>query len=900
MESKSIFPKGLLRSTPDSATVDGALLEAINTRFRDGARKVVGGKVVESYSLTNLDANAQEVKVYHHPESNLYVCVVKRNDSYSIEIWDKGPTGGYRKNFYSDPISPVERITIGSNSSDCLINHIGNFVHVSSQLVKQSWVLYWDPVSLSYVELPALAPLKFACGTVNNTKLPVEVDTTGLTTDEEKYNAIIGQFTKVIAEQKKLGFVNGHLSFRYAYKLFDGSYVMHSNPFYVKCGYVYRDVSSGEVNGLEVRLGATARILNDDTSADEGVVFDQVKLYLDATGILSTLNLWDSLNLIQSVCIFSSSIEEGYTVPETMSGLITHVGTYFPYSSDVSKIVDPQSLFLVKEFKVSELQDVTTFVIEDYTSIELNEGISIDNFTHHTYIPGCEYAINNKLHLGDVLTIPSSPLDNAYRKYFSVANSDIIPDSDIANLICNEVVTPSELPTDFEVHMTVELITDSGIVKRSVQIYDNFYEKDYIIGGITLTSISLLLNPVIIYPDSRARKLHITCRNTSNGYTQTLHTYELTPSSWGNFSYSKAVTSPFYKYCDFILLNNETFVRTATANTDQIGYLGTIRDYNRVQVSRLNNPFVFPAENSYRFGSENNRIIGMITAQEPITETVFSQYPVNVFTFGGIYALQQGSGDVLYSNVVELNKEVLSNPKGLLGLSGAIVFVTKEGLKLLQGRQVTDLSLEVRGDTTNSFASNIYIEESLNDSRVCQLSDKLSDSFLEYIQDSILGHSNVFNEIVVSNPSKGYSYVYNLETKSWHTISESWSQFPAYKNGLFSDINQEGDSLHHYIQTRPFFLSDAGFKKINGMLVRSEQTIAQNEFDCVVLFGSNDAKTFEAIGKVVIINETTAPVIRNTPGYYRYFSLAIVGKSADFKITSIDIQFSSRYNNKIR
>ena len=538
MQQKSIFPTGLVRNTPDEATVDGALLEAINTRNKDGARRSVGLKVEDSSMLINITGTN---RVYYHPNSNLYICSVLRGSNYVIELWQANSSGGTIQSFAINPSHATTYIQISVGSTDDLIiSHAGNFVFCSSLSAKQSWILYWDSANNTFVELEKLLPIRFAAGTFNITKIECKYDTTGLTTNKEKYDAIVGEFTKIIAEQRKNGLFNGHIAFRYAFKLFDGSFVMHSEPFYVKGGYVYRDVSSGGINGLYVNYtsGTEATIYNDDTSANERLVLDQVRLYVDATGVLTRLQQWDNLKLIRSVCVYASSIHEGYSIPETELGLITHSGfTFFPYKQDLSPVIDPQSMFLIKEWTVSELTSEFTYDIPDLTDIELNEAISVDNFTHHKYLPGCIYAYNNRYHFGNIITSVGDPLSNAFRLYFSSTNHDIVPDSDIKNLICNGFVTHSSVPSSFKVYATVEILTDNGIKKKTVEITDNVYEKTEVIGGLSLTSYTLLLNPVIIYPDSRARRIVISTKNTVGGFIQNLHTIDLKPSTWSNFSY---------------------------------------------------------------------------------------------------------------------------------------------------------------------------------------------------------------------------------------------------------------------------------------------------------------------------------------------------------------------------
>ena len=60
----SVVPKGIVRNTPDKATPDGALLESINMRFRDGGWRGTGDKTETGRYLESTDVVD---KIYHHP-----------------------------------------------------------------------------------------------------------------------------------------------------------------------------------------------------------------------------------------------------------------------------------------------------------------------------------------------------------------------------------------------------------------------------------------------------------------------------------------------------------------------------------------------------------------------------------------------------------------------------------------------------------------------------------------------------------------------------------------------------------------------------------------------------------------------------------------------------------------
>jgi len=635
---KSIYPAGIVRNTPDEATPDGALLEAINTRNKDGARRGVGGKVVDAVSLANVYTYAippdpDDVKIYYHPQSGLHIVIVKQSSNYVVQAWQANSSGGTISSFLPNPNNTYSyNSLIIDAASDASISHVGNFVYISSYLLKQRWVLYWNTEGNGYAELVDIPAVKFVASAYNRTNSEVTQDITGLTTDDEKYTAIIGKFNAFISDKAKEGYVNGRVAIRYAFKLFDGSYIMHSELFYAHPGFKTYDASGTERGGsFEIEWDATTATITsggyDTLPATKYLHVEQVRIIFDCTDIYTILQQWYDLGLIKSLCVFSSSVVKSYDVPEKWDNLIeaspgaTH--GIFPINTErVKGIADPQSFFKVKEWEISELNERIVYFIPDYSNIELNEHLPPDNFSHHKYIPECQYTYNSKIHGGNILTLLGNTPDNYFRKYFDIAYSDQYLDDAIEEAVCGALLTKTTTPSNYEIYFNVELITDDGLKIVSTLITDNVYNDgsdDY-----------LLLNPIIIYPDIRAKRFAVVIKNLTNGDSEEVFSGDLKPSDYNNYAYHAA---DLYREDtrlaieDVTLMNHFIEVRLATYSDSmpETDHADVINDYNRIQVSKQNNPFVWPADNSYRFGSEDNTILGMITAQEPITETVFGQ-----------------------------------------------------------------------------------------------------------------------------------------------------------------------------------------------------------------------------------------------------------------------------------
>ncbi len=905
MESKHIIPEGIVRNTPNEASSDSSLLEAVNVRYKDGAWRQVGNKVAE----TNYINIAENSVIYYHPSSSKYICLVFRVDTWMVEAHTPGSTGGTY-----DSLFEIATVT------NAAISHVGNFVYITSTTIPNSFVLFWNATTNSYFELNYIPELNISIhptytDNYSEGRGKCFAEITGLSTDDFKYNAVIGKFSKLIEDKRKSGLFHGHVSIKYAIKLYDGSYIMHSIPIYVHGGAFSSsiDYASGTLLRIAPRTGLTGApdegveywVVYQFIETDYGwdyITFYGIEITIDLTSALSILQSYFDCKLIQSICFFSTSIAEGYIIPNGYSELPSPNDNsserYLPNDINYSKgIYDPPSMFLIKEVLLKDiLTGSNTYTIDTFMNIETNESISPDNFTHHTLIGNNLYTINNKIHSSNIITKPSFPLTNSVRHNLFL-NSELVASQDRLKIYD----IPSSKPSGFKYYSEVSLLTQDGLKKCTSEITSDFYSCLY--NG----DVALRMNAIYTYPDIRAVSVLFWVLKESNLTSKKIFEIQLTPSIYSDYSYyvrgyaadEWSSNAPLQCFSLVVPKNNDQF--SALESYPSTIYSDLIRDYNRVQVSKLNNPFVWDAKNSYRFGNEHNTVLALTTAQEPLTETVFGMYPVIVFTEQGMYTLERGTGDVMYSNVAELNKEILSNVKGIVGITGAVIFVTKSGLKVLEGRQVSDMSIQVRGNEINPVSGDAFFNASDElDNEILSLTP---ETFISYTQGAILGFSHVFNEVVISKPSSDLSYVYNLETKSWHSVSGSYSQFlvnRAYNAGHLYDLNTESGYPVYFMQSRPLMLGLDSYKKINQMLVRSKRNVKPNQYDQIIVFGSNDAKTWICIAKILITNDTTSHSMRNMPGHYRYISYIIIGKGESFSLTGIDVLYTPAYINKLR
>lgn len=280
----------------------------------------------------------------------------------------------------------------------------------------------------------------------------------------------------------------------------------------------------------------------------------------------------------------------------------------------------------------------------------------------------------------------------------------------------------------------------------------------------------------IIYQMSGVKKMaFVECDGTSGAIASDNDMFyvDLKDSSAYNYSYALELTPTIVSAADFYaIVESEGQLWTDELTTKVLWK----KETNAINVSAQFNPYVFPVEYSYSFGGE---ILDIATSYLPISSTQVGQYPLTVFTTSGIFALEQGGGDVLYSNIVPLQPLVIGGestptPYGTF-------FVSSKNLFLLSGREIVDVSYTLGGGIDLSIRkSDSYKKLCCNTSGgFFDFSHLLSQiDFEDYIKDVALTYDQLHNELYISSNDEDiqYSYVFNLDTKSYHKVSKRYLQ----------------------------------------------------------------------------------------------------------------------------
>ena len=362
-----------------------------------------------------------------------------------------------------------------------------------------------------------------------------------------------------------------------------------------------------------------------------------------------------------------------------------------------------------------------------------------------------------------------------------------------------------------------------------------------------------------IYDICRAEKIDFIypLGNIKQGY---IYAYDVGNYSGGRWYPVPLRDSRAYNYScaiDFVL---ESAMDKAPDGTVIENHAQTIllkKEYDALNVSAQNNPFVFPVNNSYAVGG---KIIDVATPYLPIGSTKVERYPISIFTSNGIFALGQGDKSVLYGEITAVSPLVITGravptPSGTFFISSNNLYVISEG-------EAIDISGAFRGERETRLREiEAYKTLCLNSGHdiLYDFTGLLSAiDFKDFINNSVLVYDAFKNELYISNQEQKYSYVFNIDSKQFHKIPKRYSeaQYPtryALESGIDNvinivDLHNEIDMLYQPIllQSRPMSL-EVFYTHIQRIMMLVDTGLVDEQYLFLSVFGSNNLYDWDCI-----------------------------------------------------
>ncbi|MEG1650065.1 MAG: hypothetical protein RR277_09265, partial [Rikenellaceae bacterium] len=341
-----------------------------------------------------------------------------------------------------------------------------------------------------------------------------------------------------------------------------------------------------------------------------------------------------------------------------------------------------------------------------------------------------------------------------------------------------------------------------------------------------------------------------------------------------NLAYYNKLHDSTYATHSRIVFDPDRFTPTSNNKTDENLFVTK----NKIMVSLQNNPFVFEPKNCYDIETDECEIYSLTTSADQITENSFGQHPMLVFTSKGIFALEQGTGEVLYSRTVLLNKNQQYPNTQNITMSGIVFYTTENEVVALSSRKSNSVSKVIEP---------------------CLDLLPIDDNIFVYLREARLCALTWYDEIMLINSSYSYAYTYSIKSNSWATRDISAVYIDPntlMENGNIISITACEDRNHPllpHIKTNALKLGTDNMKKVEHL--SPQLSMKTNSPLTIMLWASNNLKDWYVVG-----SSEFGEKIGRCGASWRYFKTELAAKGAPapdyfLYIWAFDIKYTIKY-----
>lgn len=904
---------GLTNSPSDYDCQDGELATCLNLINEDGALRPIHQPVVAEPNIT-LPNDSCSIRYVHnvtHANKNHshYIVNCTNSSPYSWYWTEKGGDGTPHElnlgNFKVNSVTAIGNIICFVGDKNILYA----FWNKDSYNIfnKNAFNYTFSVTNTSGVEVDAIAQLgddfqgcfwtpSFGSQDYDN----LIFEGTKPNGTKTIWNAIDSMINKAMSE-------NGNTYFKYivfgvvALRLYDGTYSNISNLF-VLC-------PKDNINNSFYYNADKETIKNTEyykfIRASGYIHRHQINVQLDLTGIE---------DFVQGVDVFLTKgtdflyLDKGYdtTSMETVNNLKKRKGTITferlkksALYREFDNLTFYHSIYITKEDLGKNI---------DLLNVQgTEESLSLADMGRTSIGSSCAIAYNNRLHLANIQNYINDIFSpNPIYKFELNSSGTSFPVEKINTILGNYMDVPL---TDEGWYDYGKMNSDTAEV---IAIIDNkYYYK---------ATVQYPLNPIFVVPfqDAKSVKLYIKHKGKlmdEIGFRNiNLHQSETFGMSYYIFNAENGIFSFMQKY---ELSNNggvltrrqgDTFTSTSSKFYDEasqkcdsdgakIEQLASL-----IKVSEAENPLVFPAKNSVQVGSS---VISALAANtRPISEGQFGEAPLYAFTDEGVWVLMLGE-EGTYVARQPVNREICSNPNGILQIDDAVLYPTNRGIMMQQGRNSICITDQLDGYPFNfmemKYAKQIIATNETESGEISYI------RFKDYLKSADMIYDYYNNRIIVFNPNQAYAYVYSLKSKMWGAMKNVFNKRVNIYPESYA-TNKEGKILNVYVEepyfntpyflcSRPLTISDKEvYKTIFTCIARGYFRKEINGKCAMVLYGSNNLFDW------YLIKTSVNEYLRGIAGSpYKYFRVALIGNLAtNESISGLSAEFQERLQNKLR
>lgn len=440
--------------------------------------------------------------------------------------------------------------------------------------------------------------------------------------------------------------------------------------------------------------------------------------------------------------------------------------------------------------------------------------------------------------------------------------------------------------------IVVSLNTTSGT--KYVESSDKFFSRQDI-------DVFMICNLVKFYPDSRAEKMAIFCKDYSDNDVIFVFPLEQCEELNGAMHMGD--------FTDIFLAG--TFEEQYKVDSFDYTVDDVVELSNKIYTSESDNAFYFPLNGINTVGI--GTIQGIASTTRALSQGQFGQYPLMAFSTDGIWAMEVSSKGT-YSSIHPISREVCSNPKSITQLDQSVLFATNRSISRIAESQVVSMSDVLDGPgfnisgTLGKFLNFFNDTEDDSDTvkstkaQMRQLID-FTSSPIEFFQRCQViydyKNSRIFcldvTQTSKTSTADTVALCYSIKDNAWSTfliqnVLTAINSYPhpyiQYRDGSVMVLDKGYDyedttEYHGIIVTRTLkFDEDNVPDSITGYI----HSLTSGSIPVMWLYGSNDKQNWHYIGRLGGMKSSYMATHS-----YRFFRIALY-----LKMKSMNQYFATR------
>ena len=613
--------------------------------------------------------------------------------------------------------------------------------------------------------------------------------------------------------------------------------------------------------------------------------------------------------------------------------------------------------YLLKTYKTEDLicRRDSTIEVDLYSSREderllsnISQQDSLDSIAlnRDAMYGECIYNYNSKLHLANItdklfsgypidyfylnnlMLTPKAPYEDEGGSIIKSYYRRVIPD--VENIDSLEQFKKNRYEYCWEDNGFIQDAISKGVNLASISVYIGEGDESIVVSKIIpyegvvenndggFPNFVNDLNPLLCYPNAFATKMEIkiiTYDYLDDIITVYFKDFQLKAHRYLNLAY---YINEDLKPIDISKWNKETQIypdwipskNFKTAEEKNKSKVST----NKMRVSGVANPFYFPYANTYQVGS--SEIVALQSNAVAVGTGQTGAAPLYVFCKDGVYALiVDSTGEMTYTNARIIARDVCNNPKSVTPIDSGVVFTTDRGLMSIAGSEVIELGAMAEGDvfdiTDTSDKAKKIMFNAFTMPQLAEFPQSIIDNtdFLTYLKGAIVNYNHNERELMVSNPSKDYTYVMDRNgnwSRRAFTAQEYVNNYPTSyridKAGNFYKVDTDDNTTNQvYLLSNVIKLGTIAFKQAYRLVARGYfETVAAKLG--LYVFGSYDGRQWALIGGNERDGQFTDIGCKISHTDIRFLRVCIAGKlSKNTRIDYIEVSADgSALNGKLR